>query len=139
MLDEMFHIPHPPLAPAMTFLAIAGAGKLMTDPSIPPKGAVARVSYKEFNVVRPENPPLRDLVREFDEQGRLVTEIEFRANTQTKTTKTYRGALMLAQETVTTQDGKPLGAAQSLTWTYNGEGRLTEFRGTSGGQVYESL
>jgi len=33
MLDEMFHIPHPPLAPAMTFLAIAGAGKLMTDPS----------------------------------------------------------------------------------------------------------
>lgn len=139
VLDEMFHIPHPPNAPILSLLtAMAGAGKMIIDPSIPAKGQVTRVAFKEYNLIMrsasPPSPLLRDLVMEFDEQGREIAEIENRGSSQSRTTTTYQNGRIATRESSTKRDGKPLGSTMSDRWTYDAAGHLVEFRRVQGTQ-----
>jgi YD repeat-containing protein len=75
----------PPQAPSLTLLGMVGAGKLATDPSLPPKGgAVAEVFYEELRgVATPTGPAgaVEASVRtRFDEQGHVVEQVENRWN-----------------------------------------------------------
>jgi YD repeat-containing protein len=135
LMDEMFHIPHPPNPPLMALLRVMGAGKMVTDASLPLKGSVARVEYQEHNSFRlSDSPPalLRNLVQEFDEKGRVVTEVEIG---RARSVMTYRDDRPLTRETTILAGGKSNGPLQQQTWTYDVAGRLTEFRSSQGGKV----
>jgi hypothetical protein len=135
-LDNMFQIPHPPAPPVMSALSLMGGGKMVTDPSLPLKGPVARVSYKEFNLFSGTTPPpvSRDLSMEFDEQGRQVREVENRGATQSRTTTTYQGGRMATREFQTVRDGKPTGEPMVDRWAYDSRGRLIDFQRKRGDQ-----
>jgi hypothetical protein len=130
-MDEMFHIPHPHYPPLIGLMRVMGMGQFMTDASLPLKGPVARVEYKEPNTFRlTDSPPalLRNLVQEFDENGRDVVETEVG---KSRAVMTYRGDRPLTRETTLSQGG----AVQEQVWTYDAAGRLTEFKGLQGGKI----
>lgn len=135
VLEEMFHIPHPPNPPLMALVSIMGAGKMVTDASLPLKGPVARVEYQERNTFRlSDSPPalLQNLVQEFDEKGREIVEAEVgRSRTVTK----YQDERPLSRETTFPISGKANLPSQQETWIYDAGGRLTEFMSSRGGKV----
>jgi hypothetical protein len=120
----------PPQAPSLTLLGMVGAGKLATDPSLPPKGgAVAEVFYEELRgVATPTGPAgaVEASVRtRFDEQGHVVEQVENRWNRETQTLYSYQGGRLVKMET--TSPG--VREASWGHWTYGGGGKLAEYGG----------
>jgi len=131
VMEETFHIPHPPNPPLMAFLRVMGMAQPMTDASLPVKGPVERVEYQEHNTFRlTDSPPalLRSLVLEFDEMGREVSETEVG---KSRTMLTYRGNRPLTRETTFLRDG----AVQEQIWTYDAAEHLTDFKASRGGKI----
>lgn len=123
----------PPQAPFLTLLGMLSPGKLATDPSIPPKGgAVAEVFYEELRgVATPAGPAgtVEASVRtKFDKQGHVAEQVENRWNRETRTVCSYQVGRLVKTETTSPREKN----ASWGNWTYDGRGKLTEYRRGSG-------
>jgi hypothetical protein len=104
---------------------------MITGPSIPLKGPVARVAFEEFavNGLQAQSPtPSWSLVTEYDAHGREVTQLEKGGVTEAKTISTYQDGRLLTRESTFTRDGKPGGPLEWNHWTYDAAGHLVDFR-----------
>ncbi len=127
----------PPQAPFLTLLGMANPGKLATDPSIPPKGAVSEMFYEELRgKATPAGPAgaVEASVRtKFDEQGNVTEKIENRWNYETDSVYHYQDGRVVSMET-TTRGGKKSARFWSY-WTYDRRGKLIEYRRGSGAEI----
>jgi hypothetical protein len=133
LMENTFHIPHPPDPQLIGFMSIMGMGRFITDASFPPKGPVARVEYQERNTSRPNDvPPVpsRNLVQEFDEEKHVVglTDVG-----RSRTVSTYQGDRLLTRTTTALLEGKAISSLQE-SWIYDAAGHLTEFKALRGGK-----
>jgi YD repeat-containing protein len=126
----------PPQPPFRTLLGMGDPGKFATDPSIPPKGgAVSEVFYEELRGVATSAVPAGSVdasVRtKFDEQGHVVEQVENRWNRETHTLYSYQDGRLVKMKTTFPSEKKAAPASWSY-WTYDGRGKLTEYRAGSG-------
>lgn len=121
----------PPQPPFLTTLGIVNPGKLATDPSIPPKGAVSEVFHEGLRGMATAAGPAGDVeasVRtKFDAQGHVIEKIERRWGSQTDTTYGYKDGRLVSEESTYPDAKKPLPKSWNY-WTYDGRGKLTEYR-----------
>jgi len=133
---ESVGLPQSP--PFLTLLGMMNPGKLATDPSIPPKGAVSELFYEELRGrTTPAGPAggVEASVRtKFDEQGRITEQIENRWNHETDTLYRYQDGRLVSMES-TFLDAKNAAPKSWNYWTYNSQGKLTEYRRGRGTEI----
>jgi len=125
-------IVRPPAPPFVTLIGIGAPGRMANDPSFPPKGPVARVVSEEFFYdirTRSVTSTVSSTVtREFDESGREINRTETNGVTGTTVVTSYDGGNIRARDTTYVRQGKARGSAFWERWTYDGEGRVIDFR-----------
>lgn len=131
--DEDVGRPRQP--PFISFLGIVAPGKMATDPSLPPKGAVAEVLFEELRPERTPAGPAGEVVTSiksiYDDQGRLVEETRKEFGSETDTISKYQGARLVSQETTFLNNKVPRLKFWNY-WTYDRSGKLTEYKRGSG-------
>lgn len=128
----------PPQPPFITLLGMANPGKLVTDPSIPPKGAVREVFHEELRAIPSPAGPAGSVeasVRtKYDEQGRVIERIENRFGNETDDVYRYQGDRVVGIETTCPDAKKPQPTAWNY-WTWDSRGKLTEYRRGRGTEI----
>lgn len=121
----------PPQPPFITLLGIANPGKMATDPSIPPKGAVRDVFYEELRAVTtPAGPAGSVQVRvrtRYDEKGNVIEINGNRYGSTTDDVYRYQDGRLVGIESTFPDSPKPQPTAWNY-WTYDSHGKLTEYR-----------
>jgi YD repeat-containing protein len=129
----------PPQPPFLTLLGMAGLGKLATDPSISPIGAVSEVFHEELRgtatAAGPAGAVEASVRTKFDRQGRVVEQVENRWNHETDTLYGYQSDRLVSMDT-TFPDNKKAAVHWSY-WTYDSGGKLKEYR-RGGGSTIEN-
>ena len=126
----------PPSAPIIVLLDLVSPGKLITNPSIPPKGPVARTYVEDYRrqMREPSQPPAlsRTLTINFDEKGRDSSEIDHQGSSETRSALTYQDGHILEIDTSFVYEGKPNGDPILDRWSYNTSGHVTDYHRTRG-------
>lgn len=103
----------------------------MTDPSIPPKGAVSEVFHEELRgrdlPAGPAGGVEASVRTKFDDRGRITERIEIRWGGETDDVYYYRDGRLVGIES-TSPGAKKASPKFGMYWTYDGGGKLTEFR-----------
>ena len=125
-------IVRPPAPPFVTLIGVGAPGRMANDPSIAPKGPVARLVSEEFFYdigTRSVTSTVSSTVtRWFDESGREVRRTEMNGVTETRVLTTYDGGHIRARETSYFRQGKPGGLPFQELWIYDEVGRVVDFR-----------
>jgi len=128
----------PPQPPFITLLGIANPGRMATDPSIPPKGPIAEVIYEEL---RPLTTPagrageVEASVRtKYDEKGNITAQIENRFGSTTDSVYLYQDDRLVGIESTFPDARRPQLTAFNY-WTYDSNGKLTEYRRGRGAEI----
>ena len=127
----------PPQPPIITLLGIVSYGKLVTDPSILPKGRP--VSRVIFEVLRVKDSPAGSLgsvessvTLELDDQARVVKQITNNWGHEDDTVHRYVDGRLVATETTFPNTNKPMFWNY---WAYDSQGKLSEYRRGSGADL----
>jgi hypothetical protein len=129
-------IGRPPQPPFITFLGILGAGKLVTDPSLPPVGPVVQTLYEELHAQEtpagPAGEVIISIMSTWDEAGHVIEEVRKDRGSESVTLNRYEGVRLVSQESTFPNSKRP---KRWNYWTYDKSGKLIEYRRGSADEI----
>ena len=109
----------------MTLIEEKGGG---IEPHTPIKGPVKSVLWERLDTDL-KKPAKTTILTRYDSQGREIERIEtLSPGVERKTVTIHEGELISRSMTLTYKDGKAIGDAHWIKWSYDEAGHLTEFR-----------
>jgi hypothetical protein len=129
----------PPSPPVIVFDGILSPGIMITNPSILPRGRVARIFVEDYGskFYQPSQPLVlsRTLTMDFDEHGRDVSEVNSEGSSESRTALSYQDGHILEIHTSFIYEGKPKGDPMHERWSYNTSGQITDFQRIRGNTI----